>query len=465
MNTRSLYLRSGVFSLAAKAAAAPGALGVIWVINRIAGRETFGEIMIAYSLCFVLAAAIAAQFQTIVLYHVSRDHHAHTNKLGAALSYGLISGILAAIILTLLSPFIAASMHKPEMAPWFSFMAWIIPAYTLNSILCTWYRARQNIPVMVMYFEVWPLLSRLLFLLLILTFSTGERWIPAAYSFSYLSPFIILYLRDPVKLRISPRNFTLWDMRYSAQMMVSQFMSKSVGNIVLFLIGVFAPATVVADYTLAQKFAQIIQIPKQILSQIQMPRMGAQIEKQQTSELMNEFHATRALSLAAAISGTALFILFAPLIFNMFEDFHHAYGLFLILAMGAIIMAGFGSTGNYIGIAGYAGSGLLINAASLMFLAAAVFILVPLYGGIGAAVAATLGSFVLMLLMMLAIRRRDNLDTLKLSAAIQMALCIITLSLAAAAIIPGPAAALALITVAALGALQARPFLRVLLAA
>ena len=465
MNIRSLYPRSGVFSLAGKIAAAPGALGVIWLINRIAGKESFGEIMIAYSLCFILASAIAAQFQTIVLYHVSRNHNAHTDKLGAALTYGFISGTTMAAILAVLAPFIAGVMHKPEMAQWFSSMAWIIPAYALNSILCTWHRARQNIPVMVMYFEVWPLFFRLIFLFVILISAAGQKWIPAAYITSYLLPFVILYIRTPVSFRISPRHFTAWDMRYSAQMMISQFMSKSVSNIVLFLIGVFAPATVVADYALAQKFAQIIQLPKQILSQIQMPRMGEQIKKKQISELLKEFNATRALSLAAAITGTALFILAAPFIFSAFEGYHNAYIMFLILAIGAIFMAGFGSSGNYIGIAGYAGTGLLINAASLIFLVAAVLILVPLYDGPGAAIAATLGSLALMLLMAMVIYRRDRLNTLTLSATIQMSLCAITLALAAFAPIPVYATALALMIVAATGLLQARPFLRVLLAA
>lgn len=465
MNIHSLYLRSGVFSLAGKVAAAPGALAVIWLINRIAGREAFGEIMIAYSLSFILASAIAAQFQTIVLYHVSRDHHGHANKLGAALSYGFISGISAAAILAAFAPFIAGAMHKPGMEQWFSSMACMIPAFALNSILCTWHRARQNIPVMVMYFEIWPLLSRVVFLLAILVSTAGQKWIPAAYTASYLLPFIILYMRNPVLFLINPRNFTAWDMRYSAQMMVSQFMSKSVSNIVLFLIGIFAPATVVADYALAQKFAQIIQLPKQILSQIQMPRMGAQIEKGQTSELLEEFNATRALSLAAAISGTALFMLAAPFIFSAFEGFHNAYIMFLILAIGAIVMAGFGSSGNYIGIAGYAGTGLLINAASLIFLVAAVLTFVPLYSGTGAAIAATLGSLFLMGLMALVIYHRDRLNTLTLSATIQMTLSGIVLTLAAFAPVPVYATALALMIVAATGLLQARPFLRVLLAA
>lgn len=465
MNIHSLYLRSGVFSLAGKVAAAPGALGIIWLVNRIAGRESFGEIMIAYSLCFILASTIAAQFQTIVLYHVSRDQHGHVNKLGAALSYGFISGAGAAAILAALAPFIAGAMHKPGMEEWFSSMAWIIPAFALNSILCTWHRARQNIPVMVMYFEILPLLSRMLFLFVTLVSSAGHAWIPAAYALSYILPFMILYLREPVRLRINPRNFTMWDMRYSAQMMISQFMSKSVGNIVLFLIGVFAPATVVADYALAQKFAQIIQLPRQVLSQIQIPRMGAQIEKKQISELLDEFNATRALSLAAAIFGTALFIVAAPFVFSAFQGFHNAYIMFLILAIGAIIMAGFGNTGNYIGIAGYAGTGLLINTVSLIFLMAAVFIFVPLYGGTGAAVAATLGSFALMLMMAAAIYRRDRLNTLTPSALIQTSLCAGILGLTAAAPVPGSAVAVALMFVAMLGLLRARPLLRTLLLA
>ena len=80
MTIRQLYLRSGLFSLGGKLITSFAALGVIWLITRIAGKDIFGEIMIAYAFNFVIAAALAAQFQTIILYHVSRDHEKNLHR-------------------------------------------------------------------------------------------------------------------------------------------------------------------------------------------------------------------------------------------------------------------------------------------------------------------------------------------------------------------------------------------------
>ncbi|MGB4106710.1 MAG: hypothetical protein WBK55_02810 [Alphaproteobacteria bacterium] len=82
MTIRQLYLRSGLFSLGGKILASLAALGVMWLILRIAGKDVFGEIMIAYAFNFVIAATLAAQFQSVILYHVSRapEEPAHLRR-------------------------------------------------------------------------------------------------------------------------------------------------------------------------------------------------------------------------------------------------------------------------------------------------------------------------------------------------------------------------------------------------
>ncbi len=465
MNIHQLYLRSGLFSLGGKIAASVSALTVLWLMNTIAGKDVFGEIMIAYSLNFILAAALAGQFQTIVLYHTSRtpDVPVVKNKLGAALFYATVTGLALVALERLFIPGIENLMHKPGIGAWFSSMSWIIPAYAINSILCTWYRARQDVPTMVMYFDVWPSVLRMIFLGFILILSLTPQWISMAYILSYLVPFLVLFAQNPVSINANPRHFTRQDMAYSFQMMISQFMSRSLSHIVVFILGIFAPAAAAADFTLAMKFSQFLQLPKLVLTQIQMPRMGEQLENNKNKELLYEFEAVRSLSLATTILGTAFFILLLPYIFQWFGDFRAAMPIFVVLAIGAIIMAGFGSVGNYLGIAGYAGSNLLINAAALAALLAALFVFVPGHGAMGAAIASTIGSLMLMGFMTAAIQKKDSLNFATPSAIIQMILSSALLALAAAGILNGPTAALLLIGVAALGILQARPALRALL--
>ncbi|MCE7886072.1 MAG: hypothetical protein DYH13_01010 [Alphaproteobacteria bacterium PRO2] len=464
MTIRQLYLRSGLFSLGGKFVTSFAALGVIWLITRIAGKDIFGEIMIAYAFNFVIAATLAAQFQTVILYHVSRDHekNLHRERLGAALFYALMIGFLIVFLEKMFAGQLAVFMHKENLGAWFSSLSWMIPAYALNSILAAWYRARQDVPTMVMHFEVWPNIFRLLFLCIVLLVMKDPAWIATAYAASYALSFFLLYLRDPVPLNANFL-FTKWDMAYSAQMMAGHMMSKSLSNIVIFFLGIFTPAAIVADYTLAMKFAQFLDLPRLIMNQVQMPRMGAQIKNQQTSAMMAEFEAVRSLTLAGTLLGTALFLLLLPYVFALFGDFAGAYSLFIWLALSAIIFAGFGGAGNYLGIAGHSAAAMMVHALALCVLLIALLALVPVYGGTGAAIATVIGTLGLMTATSYAILRKGRLKTITLSAALQIGAASVVIILTAMHVVSAPVAALMLIAVAAVGLLESRPALRLLL--
>ncbi len=464
MTIRQLYLRSGLFSLGGKILASLAALGVMWLIIRIAGKDVFGEIMIAYAFNFVVAATLAAQFQSVILYHASRapEEPVQRSRLGSALFYAIMIGFVLVIIEKLSAPQIATLMKKESLALWFSSLSWIIPAYALNSILASWYRARQDIATMVMYFEVWPNMIRLLFLCAIFFLIKDPAWIATAYTASYVLSFLFLYVRDPTPLN-ARLMFTKWDMIYSARMMAGHMMSKSLGNIVVFILGIFTPAAAVADYALAMKFAQFLNLPRLITGQLQMPRMGAQIEKRETAAMMQEFEAIRSLTLAATILGTAFFILLLPYVFLWFGNFTDALEIFTWLALSAIIFASTGGAGNYLGIAGHSSAAVTVHAIALTALTIALLILVPFYGAPGAGAATALGTLALITATAFAVLHKGSLRTITPSSAIQTGACMIIITANAANIIPAPTAALALIAVAAFGLLESRPALRIFL--
>src|SRR5262245_46472180 len=125
MDIHKLYIRSSTFSLAAKLIVALSSLAVIWLITHITDKETFGLIMIAYALNYVLAAALATQFQTILMYHVARDHdtamkNLHEDKVGASLSWVFVIGIGIAATETAMAVPLAQGMNKSEMVLWLS---------------------------------------------------------------------------------------------------------------------------------------------------------------------------------------------------------------------------------------------------------------------------------------------------------------------------------------------------------
>jgi|GEM_PF-2599884 len=430
MSIKSIYLKATSASAAAKIFTVLSALVVIFLINDIAGKAGFGLAMLAFALNYIIASAMAALFQSITLYHVSRDPGHHSEKTGLCLTYGIILGFAAAYAEIILAGNIAGAMGKPEAALWFQGMAMMIPAFVANAILCGHERARQNVPRMVLFYEVLPAALKMIGLgALIVTMQPGdvllagwtESQIGWVYTISYALPFGILFLMNPITPRLKPGLLSLWDLRYGAQSMLSQFANKSLRHVVLLILGFFASASVVADFALAMRFANFLQLPKLAISQLQVPRMGGYLKDKNMAALLHEFDLMRMAALSATILGCAALVLFAPLIFTIFGEYEDAYIIFLLLAVASIIQAGFGTIGNYITIAGYAGTNLAINMATLGVVMAGLYIAVPAFDAMGAGLVVIIGALFSMSLMALAALQKDGLNTVSVPALLVMA--------------------------------------------
>jgi O-antigen/teichoic acid export membrane protein len=364
-----------------------------------------------------------------MMYHTSRDHDAHDDKIAVCLTLAGIISTLIGWLFFLASSQIADLMNQNLAAPWFRDMAWIIPAFTMNSVLTSWYRAKQNIETMVVFFEIIPMLTRLIGLtvLLLTTFSTGT----IAYIFvaSYALPFLILYLKKPMQPSVNIKNLELWDITYGAQSMLAQLVNKSIRNIVIFALGFFVTAGAIADFTLAMRLGQFLQMPKLAIAQLQIPRMGQFLKTKDNISLLQEFDIMRNVSLALTLFGTAAFIIASPIIFMMFPDYQNAFPVFMILASASIIRAGFGAIGGYLNIAGYAGYGLITNAATLAILMILLITLIPLLGIMGASIALTIAALLSMLSMAIVIKVKEQANTFKAPSILAMLISVITLAL------------------------------------
>lgn len=447
------YLKATSVSSLAKIFTAFGALALIWLINDIEGKETFGAIMLAFSLYYVIATAIASTFQSIIIYHTSRDHDKHNDKTAICLTLGAIIGIIAALLLSTIAKHISGAMNQPEALIWFQNMAWLIPTFTLNAILTSHYRAKQHISTMVIFFEIIPMAVRLIILTAILFMNLPTIWIAHAFTLSYALPFIILYIKKPYQPTVNINALSIWDMRYGAQAMLGQLLNKSIRNIVIFVLGFYVTAGAVADFTLAMRLGQFLQMPKLAIAQLQIPRMGQFLKSKDTDNLLNEFNIMRSVSLALTLFGTAAFIIATPIIFTLFDQYQSAFPIFVMLASASIIRAGFGAIGGYMTIAGYSGYSLISNLIALIILIALLLITIPIMGAMGAAISLTFAALLSMTLMAVIMIKKENSNTFSPSSTIAMILSVITLSLYAIFYAPTPLIIGALLTSATIAAI------------
>jgi len=427
MSVFAQYFKASSISAVAKLFTSFGALLVIWLINHIAGKEVFGLIMLSFALNYILATALAAFFQSPLLYHVSRtpdDHDENTARLSHYILGLLLLGVLVAFAEVLFAAEIAQHMQKPELALVFQSMAMMIPCFALNSLISNYYRAQQNIVMLVTYFEILPTAIRIVCFSGLLLFDVNVDldvvWLGAVFVASYGLPGVAIAIKARVMPKFYARFWDGWDLSYAAKSMVAQLVNKSTRNLVVFILGFFVSAAAIADLSVAIRFGQFLQMPKLAFIQLQKPRIGQWMAKHDMAGLLREYRALQGFSTLATVLGAIVFIFALPFVLPIFGDYESAMPLLYVLAVASVIRSGFGGAGEYIGMAGRAGQGLFVNIVSAVVIAIALFILVPMFGIMGGAYALVLGAFCSMGLMGVLIWRDDRFAVLNMAMVIAM---------------------------------------------
>ena len=406
------YLHATASSGAAKVFQVFAAIGVVWLLNAILGKEEFGLFMIVFALYYILAEGVANLFQSLILYHEASDDDVHsTPKIaGTCLTYGFILGSLLAFGLYALSAPLAGWMDKPEALLWFQYLGSFIPFQVLMILLGSLYRARQRVPTMIFFQEFLPSFVRFTGLGVMWTLGIDPFHIVSIYILSYLIPFAILYAQAPLMPRFDVRVFTLWDVRYALQSMVSQVVNKSSRNIIIVVLGVVGSAALTAEYTIASRIAQLLNLPKQAIAQLQVPRFRNFLKNKDLHSLKNEYDTARIVMFLATLFGVLGILVLGETLLGAFGDYAIATPILMVLAIGSLIHAAFGIVGGYIIMAGYAGWGLFWNSVSLIVLCIATTLFVPVMGGVGAAWAMVLSIFAGLAGMVFVIRQKDALN-------------------------------------------------------
>src|SRR5690606_28200372 len=97
-----------------------------------------------------------------------------------------------------------------------------------------------------------------------------------------------------------------------------QILNQPFRGLDIVVVGAFASASVVADYAIAVRLAQLLWVPKHAVAQLQVPRMGALLQKGDKNQLMLEYDAMRCLSLLAVFGGCAFLCVFGSPLLGLF---------------------------------------------------------------------------------------------------------------------------------------------------
>lgn len=409
-------------------------LGILWLLNAILGREGFGVFMVAFSLMFTLAMIMGSGFQSLLMYHVSRLHEAGEERKIQLLTGQifwitlLLSTFTGLLIFTLAAP-LEKLIGLEGFVEWVRLMSFFIPAHAAAMVLPSLPRARHRAEQTTIYQEIVLNGFRVGFLALIWGLGLSVGWIAAAYIASAFIPVFLIFIRFPVWPSIKDNPLHLWDFKYVGKISIFQILNQPFRGFDVLLVGWLASAGVAADYTIATRLAQLLWVPKHAAAQLQVPRMGALLDRKDYSQLMLEYNAMRSVTLFCVLLGAAFLLFLGPNILTIFGNYSQAFTPLLLLGAAAVMRTGVGTSGDLISMAGHAGWSAIVALISMIVTLCCLILLIPENGAFGASMAVCFGTLVLFSGYWLVLAKIEKIQTMPLYAAIITALAVFCLVL------------------------------------
>ena len=416
MSLFNAYFKSASVSVVSKFIAIIANIAILWLSAMILEKDAFGVFMVALATITLVGLLIPGPFCSVILYHASRLNEIadgrETESLMAsrALAWGSIYAIGAMLAIISLAPLMEKLFSLQGLAFWLAALSPMLLLECARRIIAVLYRARQDVEIFILYNEMLPNIFKTLFLLCAFIAMPSQEGVALAMNLALFVPLAALFVRGPIWPQFGRRVFTNWDMSYAFKNLFTYGLNQQSRGFDLILVGALSSALVAADYAIASRLGRFLLIGKQGLSQLLAPRMGALFGGNNAAVAAMEFSMTRFVGFAVAVLGSFGVLLLGEWIAGIFCDTcSNAYPILLVLSAAFVANTAFGSPEDYMTMAGHAGWNLAISVISTASMILGCFVLIPLFGGIGAALAVLAAFLIRGLGMILTVYRLDNI--------------------------------------------------------
>jgi O-antigen/teichoic acid export membrane protein len=440
MSLNRTYLSASSLALFSKGFNILTTFGILWLQNIVMGKEDFGLFMMAFSLIFTLSLVLSTGFQSLILYHVSRKAEVDPAEVkaiaGQVFWLSCAASLVFSGIIYVSAGAIAGLTNQPDLQPWLEGLALYIPVNTATIVLPTYSRARHKVKESVIYQEILVNFLRAAFVGLIWALSLPGTWMGQVYIWSGLLPMVILFSLAPIWPDFKKTALTKWDVMYGLKSTAFQVLNQPFRGLDVVMVGAFSSAAVVADYSLAVRLAQLLWIPKHAAAQLQVPRMGTLLEKQDKAQMVLEYDAMRFITLLAVMAGCAVLLVAGAPILGLFGDYESALPALYILAAASLVRTGYGAAGDLIAMIAFPKGSAMISIVSVIITMGGAVLLVPYFGAAGGAYAVLLGTLQMFAGFVAVIEKAEKIKLLTPFMLAMNILPTLILMAAAAALLP-----------------------------
>lgn len=385
-----------------------GAFGIIFlnlmafvnnaIITRTLGADDYGLFVLATNILYFISVISQLGFgSTIVRYISYYDGQGAFGKTKGTVLYGikilLISSLIIAVIAILISPFISKNIFdRPELNSYLRILLLSLPFLvatvvfnaTLNGLR---FIKHQVLAINIIHPLIFFTLISIVFLLgyrlealIWVVFATGVLGMFVSFIFLYLK-----YFRFAKKIQPEVDKKELW--KFTLPIYIKQFFNNAILYMPIFLIGYFLTNLEVGIYNISFKIALIVSFSLGAFQLIFSPTISNLFAKKNKQLILQLYQSITKWIFTISLITFFIIILFSEQLLSIFgEEFVAGSTVLVIMICGEIFNAVGGLAGNILIMSGRPKIALLNSTISFIIILLLSYLLIPVYGIMGAAI-------------------------------------------------------------------------------
>ena len=372
------------------------------ILARILGAEKYGMYNIALSAA-TLALGLAilglddALIRYIAVYKSRHDQEGLWRAFQTGIALSLFLSVFTAIGFFALSyPFAVRVFHKPTLAPLLQLTSVIIPALVLSDVFAGAAQGFKQVKYLVIAQHIVQPLSRLIMILILSLIGLNTTWAIITYGLAdVIGSILFLYFLNkhfPTKRPIGiQRKDVQTLLSYSLPLWLSDLMFKFRGNFQTVLLGSLNTIESVGVYSVVANLNVGVQLLFSSIATNAKPMIAELHDRGDLQQMGRVYQTTTKWITMVNLPVSLTMILFPVPILSIFgKSFENGAEAMIILALAQLVNIATGMCGSMAAMTGHPKLRLLNTAIRVGCSIVINLLLIPVWGMVGAAVAALL---------------------------------------------------------------------------
>jgi len=362
-------------------------------VTRVYGADIYGLVTLSFSL-FIFFGILGRMGIDInlVKFYSNENNIQESGLFYKSLINTFVISALLAIVLYLGRDYLSTSLFKkPQLQEYLAWVAVSIPFWAATLVCAGFLRARKMNKWFALLNNPGRFILTTLFLVVLWLFKDSPLNAIKAHTYGIIVLALLAFI---MCVRVTGRitiktNHSIWRFTKEAfPMMLSSTMLVLLGWLDTFVLGIYETDTNIGIYNVALKIAALTSFSLQSINSILAPKLADSFAKEEMTLFNRLTRFSAKLNFFTTLGIVISVLVFHRFILSIFgSEFLEGATILILLCTGQLVNALSGSVGTILQMTGKQKVYQNIILLALILNIVLNFVLIPLYGGLGAAIA------------------------------------------------------------------------------